>query len=81
MAAREVPRKPIVTAAHRSSRPAYHGFRCIIANVVAPVLQEDTPQPSDADVKVVSYDAIKVFVRIFSGFATEGQSAAWRPHS
>lgn len=34
--------------------------------------QEDTPQPTDADVKVVEYDEITVYVRVFSGFATEG---------
>jgi hypothetical protein len=38
-------------------------------------LQKDTPQPSDADVRVVSFEAIKVFARTFSGFATEGMSA------
>lgn len=34
--------------------------------------QKDTPQPTDADVKVVEYDSITVYVRVFSGFATEG---------
>ncbi len=34
--------------------------------------QKDTPQPTDADVRVVEYESITIFVRVFSGFATEG---------
>ena len=42
----------------------------LFAHPIAP--QKDTPQPTDAHVRVVEYESITVFVRVFSGFATEG---------
>ena len=44
----------------------------LFAHPIAP--QKDTPQPTDADVRVVEYESITVFVRVFSGFATEASA-------
>ncbi|GAB4814267.1 hypothetical protein N2152v2_001313 [Parachlorella kessleri] len=38
---------------------------------IPPQAQKDTPQPADADIKIVDFKEIKVYVRTFSGFATE----------
>ena len=37
---------------------------------VAP-LQEAPPKPTDPDVRVIDYEPIQVYVRVFGGFATE----------
>ncbi len=42
-----------------------------IAGKPLPAVQKDTPQPADADIKIVDFKEIKVYVRTFSGFATE----------
>jgi hypothetical protein len=34
--------------------------------------QEEPPQPTDAEVKIEEFDEITVYVRVFSGFASEG---------
>ena len=44
--------------------------RCTCGHAVAP-LQEDPPKPTDQDVKVIDYEPIQVYVRVFGGFATE----------
>ncbi|PSC72087.1 Heme-binding 2 [Micractinium conductrix] len=35
-------------------------------------IQKEPPQPTDAELQIIDYPKIKVYVRKFSGFATEG---------
>ncbi|KAL4451595.1 hypothetical protein ABPG75_007257 [Micractinium tetrahymenae] len=35
---------------------------------------KDTPEPTDAELKVIEYPSMEVYVRVFSGFATEGRA-------
>ena len=66
----QLQRHPSLLPPPRHTAPALHPPPCLP--------QKDTPQPTDADLKVVEYEAITVYVRIFSGFATEGGWAGGR---